>query len=189
MAHTRLFVLILLAGLAACDSSGGGKDGIPDSIGPINCAGLTGATATGNVACTAGTCGVDFHQAAVDHDLRTYAVLTMTSNTSGSVSIRATAQEGVTYPAGTPAAVVYGIDRTEGNTIGNTVRITTYNDGALQESEQGGTTNGTGGGDEDAGRHAINTSLPFDAIELNYVQSGGTAGLEVQVYEFCTSTN
>jgi len=52
-----------------------------------------------------------------------------------------------------------------------------------------GCTDGVMGGDDEPGRSTLSTNLPFDAIELSYVQSGGTAHVEVQVYEFCTSAN
>jgi hypothetical protein len=176
----------LLASLSAC-SGGGGNDSY-GSVGPINCAGLTGATATGNVACTAGECGVTFHDAAIDGDLNTYAILAMGTGAGGSISLRSSAQDGVTYAAGTPAAVVYGIER-NGNSTSTLVNISTYLDGALQES---GNTSGQSvvdGFDHEPGRHAMGTTLPFDAIELTYVQSGSSGPIEMRVHEFCTSTN
>ena len=188
MARTRLFVATLVAGLVACTGDGsGGKDGIPDSIGPINCAGLTGATAESVVTC-AGGCGGDFSEAAVDGDLGTYAILQFAAGAGGSLSIRATASDGVSYAAGTPAAVVFGIERDDGNSLNTVQTISTYLDGALQETGNV-STSGSTTGDRDAGRSAIVTTKPFDAIEYAYSQSGGTAAVEVQVFEFCTSTN
>ena len=182
-------LLLLLASLAACDSDGvEGKDGVPDSIGPINCAGLTGATATGAFTCSVGGCTVDFHDAAIDGDLATYATLTMLPNTSGSMSLRATAPDGVSYPAGTPAAVVFGIERGSGDSLNTVETISTYLDDVLQDTGNVGT-NGTISGDREAGRSAIVTTKPFDAIEYTYAQGSGTAAVEVRAFEFCTSTN
>lgn len=188
MKHTRLLApALLLSALCACDS-GGGDSKIAAAIGPIRCAGLTGATATGSVACTAGECRVEFHEAAIDGDLGTYATFVVEPASSGSVSLRATAQEGTLYPAGTPAAVVYGSTRTGGSSVSPTETITTYLDGVMQETQAFGT-DGVMGGDDEPGRNVMSTNLPFDAIELGYVQSGGTAHVEVRIYEFCTSAN
>jgi hypothetical protein len=181
-------VMLILAGLAACSSDDDGGKNDNGTIGPIHCAGLTGATATGSFTCTIGACNVEFHDASIDGDLGTYATLTMLPNTSGTMSLRATAQDGVTYQAGTPAAVVYGIDRTDGDSLNTVESISTYLDDVLQETSNV-TTNGTTAGDVDAGRNAMVTTKPFDAIEFTYTQSSGTASVEVQAFEFCTSTN
>jgi hypothetical protein len=189
MRHARLAAaMLILTGVAACSSEGDGGKNDNGTIGPINCTGLTGATATGSFACSIGACSVEFHDAAIDGDLGTYATLTMLPNTSGTMSLRATAQDGVSYPAGTPAAVVYGIARTSGDSLNTVESISTYLDGVLQQTSNV-TTNGTTSGDVDAGRRAIVTVQPFDAIEVTYSQSSGTAGVEVRAFEFCTSTN
>ncbi len=184
----RITTLVLLALLSACESGGGGgKDN--GTIGPINCAELTGATADSAVTC-AGGCGGDFAEAAVDRDLSTYAILQLSQNAAGSLSIRATAADGVTYPAGTPAAIVYGIERTSGDSVNVIETISTYLDGTLQETNSvGGGSGGATSGDKEAARRLMATNLSFDAIEFTYAQSGGTAAVEVQAYEFCTSAN
>ncbi|MGH8481862.1 MAG: hypothetical protein ACRES8_05320 [Nevskiaceae bacterium] len=180
---TRGALILLTAGLFACSDGGGNSD----SFG-INCEGLSGATATASVACTAGSCSSDFQEAAVDGDLGTYAILSMAPASAGSVSIRSTAADGVTYPAGTPAAVVYGIQR-DGESLNAAGTLNTYLDGTLQETGNLTFNNGTTNEDVEAGRNAMNTNLDFDAIEVTYTQTGGTADLEVQVYEFCTTVN
>ena len=181
-----VLAVALLIGLSACSGDGGG--GTPSSIGPIHCAELSGGTATVSLACTAGSCTSAFHEGAVDGDLDTYAILGMAPASAGTVSIRSTAADGVTYPAGTPAAVVYGIQR-EGESLNATGTINTYLDGALQETGNLSFSNGTTNEDVAAGRNAMDTNLDFDAIEVTYTQTGGTADLEVQVHEFCTSVN
>lgn len=177
----------LLVGLSAC--SGGGGGGGEDAFGGIHCAGLTGGTATAGNVCSGGTCNALATAAAADGDLNTYAILDATAQTSGTLRIRATAQDGVSYPAGTPAAVVYGIVRAGGSSLNTAETISTYLNGVLQETGAANTAFGSTNEDVVGGRRAIGTSKAFDAIELSYAQSGGTADVEVQVYEFCTSTN
>lgn len=175
-----------IATLSACSSGGGDGGGTPDF--GINCAGLTGATAAAQTSC-AGGCGGAFSEAAVDGDLATYAILQLDSGAAGSLSIRATAADGVTYPAGTPAGVVYGIVRTGGDSVNTTETITTYLDGTPQQTGNTKPPSGSTSSDVEAGRRLMATNLPFDAIEVTYAQTGGTASVELQVYEFCTSSN
>lgn len=182
-----VLAVALLIGLSACSGDGGG--GTPSSIGPIHCAELSGGTATVSLACTAGSCNSDFQEGAVDGDLDTYAILSMAPDSSGNVSIRSTAADGVTYPAGTPAAVVYGIKRGNASSLNTTETLRTYLDGVLQETSNVGPVNVSFGGDTETGRRAMETQLAFDAIEFVYTQTGGAADLEVQVHEFCTSVN
>jgi hypothetical protein len=181
-----LSLAVLVATLSAC--SGGGGDGGDDAFGGINCAGLTGATATASNVCN-GTCNAPATAAAADGDLNTYAILDATAQTSGTLRIRATAQDGVSYPAGTPAAVVYGIVRGGGTSLNTAETISTYLDGVLQETGTANTGFGSTNEDVAGGRRAIVTNTAFDAIELSYAQSGGTADVEVRIYEFCTSVN
>lgn len=183
--HTLTVLVTVL--LTSCSSDGG--DGTPSPIGPIYCAALAGGTATAGAVCAGGICNQNFTDAAADRDLDTYAILEMNDGASGNVHIRVTAQDGVTYPAGTPAAVVYGITRSAGNSFNTTETLSTYLDGTLQETAPADAANGSTSGDQDAGRHAITTTLPFDAIEFSYAQASGTADVQVQVHEFCTSTN
>src|SRR5690349_16729852 len=131
---TRVFIsaILLIAGLCGCNSGGGGG-GDDDAFGGIHCAGLTGATATAGNVCN-GTCNAPSTAAAVDGDLNTYGILDATAQTSGTLRLRATAQDGVSYPAGTPAAVVYGVVRTRGSSLNTAETITTYLDGVLQET-------------------------------------------------------
>lgn len=185
MARRLISAIALGASLCGCSSGGGDGGGVPDF--GINCDGLTGATATAQTSCVGG-CGGGFSEAAVDGDLGTYAILQLDSDAAGSLSIRATAS-GVTYPAGTPAAVVYGIVRTAGDSVNTTETITTYLNGTPQETGNTKPPAGATSGDVEAGRRVMATNLPFDAIEVTYAQTGGTAEVELQVYEFCTSTN
>ena len=70
-----------------------------------------------------------------------------------------------------------------------TTTLTTYLAGQVQETGNVGAINVAGAPDQDVGRRAIGTSLPFDAIELQYTQTGGTLDVLIDVYEFCTSVN
>lgn len=182
--HRILVSATLVATLSACGGGGGGDD----AFGGIHCAGLTGATATASNVCN-GSCNAPSTAGAVDGDLNTYAILDAAAQTSGTLRLRATAQDGVSYPAGTPAAVVYAVVRTGGSSLNTAETITTYLDNVLQETGNANTGFGSTNEDVAGGRRAIGTTKAFDAIELSYAQSGGTADVEVRIYEFCTSVN
>ena len=173
--------------IAAC--GGGGNDSSGNPFG-INCTAISGGgtQATQSVQCSVANCTGNNKDAAIDNNLSSFATLRMEQNASGNVKLRATAQNGIVYPAGTPAAVVYGLTRTGGNSTGAVQTITTYLGGVQQETNNVGNSGGVQGGNETAGRRAMGTTLQFDAIELTYLQTGGAA-VEIQLYEFCTSTN
>lgn len=188
--RTQWFLLCLvLPGLFAC--GGGGGDDIGGAVVGINCAAISGGgtQATQSVQCTGAACAGNNKDAAIDNNLGTFATLQMGAGAVGRVRLRATAQEGIVYAAGTPAAVVYGIQRSQGTSQNTVETISTYLNGILQETGNASSTSGVTSGDKPAGRRAVGTSLPFDAIEFSYDQTGGTATVEVQVYEFCTSVN
>lgn len=181
-------LLLALSGVHAC--GGGGYNG-GGAVGGINCAAISGGgtQATQSVQCTGAACSGNNKDAAIDNNLDTFATLQMGAGAVGSVRLRATAQEGIVYAAGTPAAVVYGIQRSQGTSQSTVETISTYLNGVLQETGNASSTNGVTSGDKPVGRRAMGTSMPFDAIEFSYDQAGGTATVEVQVYEFCTSVN
>lgn len=181
---------MVIASLLISGCDGGGNSG-GGGAGGINCAAISGGgtQATQSVQCTGGACSGSNKDAAIDNNLGSFATLHLEPNAAGTVRLRATAQDGVVYPAGTPATVVYGIARSAGNSLNTAETISTYLDGVLQETGNASSTNGSTSGSKPAGRRGIGTVLQFDAIELIYAQSGGTATVDIQVYEFCTSFN
>jgi hypothetical protein len=187
MRAAQLLAVTALLGLSACGGGGGG--GGEDGGGGLNCAAITGGGAQALETLNCVGCTVENRNAAIDGDLGSFATLYLPPNSSGNVALRATAQSGVVYADGTPAAVVYGIQRSDGNSLSTTQTITTYLDGVPQQTGNAGPNNGVDGGDQPVGRRAIGTNLPFDAIELTYAQSAGTADVAVRIYEFCTSVN
>ena len=177
----------VLGFLSAC--GGGGGDGGGGGSAGLNCAAITGGNTQVTPTLNCAGCTVSNAPAAIDGNTETYASLFIPAGVGGTLALRATAQDGIVYPAGTPAAVIYAIDRSSGNTLNTAETITTYLDGAPQQTGNAGSVNNVSGGDVQRGRRAIGTAQQFDAIELAYAQSGGSASSEVQVYEFCTSTN
>jgi hypothetical protein len=173
--------------LSAC-GGGGGNGGGGDTLPEINCEAISGGTAQAIAVENCSACGVSNAGAAIDNDLDTFAVLHMRAEATGTIGLRAVAQDGIVYPAGTPAAVVYGLSRNNGGSFNTAETISTYLDGVLQNT---GTVSiaGVDGGDRPLGRRATGTTKDFDAIEYTYAQTGGTTEVEIHVHEFCTSVN
>ncbi|HUR41360.1 MAG TPA: hypothetical protein VM240_09350 [Verrucomicrobiae bacterium] len=183
----RIIAIAALGILGACGGGGGGGDGGGGS--GLNCAAITGGGTQVLPTLNCAGCTVSNAPAAIDGNTDTYASLFMPAGAGGTLALRATAQEGIVYPAGTPAAVIYAIARSSGNALNTAETITTYLNGAPQQTGNAGSVNNVSGGNVQRGRRAISTVQQFDAIEVTYTQSGGTASSELQVYEFCTSTN
>ena len=113
--------------------------------------------------------------------------MTLDVASGGTVAIRATAQSGIIYPAGTFAGLIYG-QRTSGSQTSQTYTVRTYLNGVLTgDTGSVGPINGVGGGGDSSPQSSnINTRQQFDAVEFVYSQTTSAAALNIDVYEFCT---
>lgn len=179
-------ILGLAAVLLLSSCGGGGGDGGGGGGGPLACTAITGgdtvASSTGN--CT--SCTTRNLPAAADGNVDTATEVEFPTGAAGNGAIRVTAQDGIVYPAGTPAFVINAI-AFDGQSLQTSVVLSTYLDGVLQQSSNVGAINTVGGADEPRGRRGFNASLPFDAIELSFQRASGTGSVVVSVFEFCTS--
>lgn len=177
----NLFAAALLLG---CGGGGGGNNQSPALT--ADCAAITGGgtavTETGN--CSA--CTVLAPNSAADGDTGSFATLSHPAGASGANSLRVTAQDGVVYPAGTPATVINSVDY-DGNSVSTRITLQTYLDGVPQESTNLGPTNGVGGQDQETMRRGFNATLPFDALEISFQRASGAGTVAVNVHEFCTN--
>lgn len=166
--------LAFLAGmLAGCGGPGGGGGG-----GGVACDSITGGASTVSSTGPATNPGK-----AADGDLYSYGALVFTP--SGSGTIRATAQDGVVFPAGSRVGAFVSFVNQSGS---NATTVSTYLDGVPVESKNPG--NGIfepafGGTGADLYTGFV-ASAPFDAVEFSEVTSGGTQTSEYRVYEICS---
>lgn len=181
MNNLRMLCLATASALAACGGSGPDNSAIGG-----HCAAITGGGTTVARSGTCTNCTGDNVPAAADGDVGSAAVLFHPSGAAGSNAVRVTAQEGVVYPAGTPAMVINAIDFT-GNSVSTSALLQTYLEGVPQESTTIGAINGVGGPDEGLARRGFTTSLPFDALEAQFQRSGGAGTVTLTVHEFCTN--
>jgi hypothetical protein len=168
-----LLVLPILGGLSGCGGDGGGAGG------SAACDSITGGTSS-----VTSTGPASNPAAAADGDLYSYGTLLLTA-TSQSGTIRATAQDGVVFPAGSRAGafVTY---LNQGSS--NATLFRTYLDGVLVETESPGsgifdpTDSGTGA----TFYSGFVTSAPFDAVEFSEIDNGANGTAEYRVYEICS---
>lgn len=181
--RTALTTATSLLVLAACGGGGGG--GGPAETASATCAFITGpgTSTTGTFQCSGGGCTIENHDAAIDANPDSAAILRLRAATSGVVGLRGNAAG--EYAAGTPAGMVWSVTRGPGTSAGVVAAITTYLNDVPQETSNLNI-DGTSG-DRNPQKSLIATSRPFDSVGLSYQQSGGTADVDVLVHEFCTS--
>lgn len=171
--------------LAACSGSGGGgsNDNLLHGCQPIS-GGGTQTSSTASPTCT--DCGVDSEAQAIDGDGGTYATLQMPANAGGTVTLRATAQDGIVYPSGSLAGMVHSI--AYGTSTGLSITLVTYLDGTQQE--QFNFNNGVGSSNQQPdqpGRASWTTTSEYDAVELNFTRVAGSGEVMARVHEFCSN--
>ena len=172
--------LLLTALLLGCS---GGAD---NPVLAADCAAITGGGTTVTETGTCSTCTVQAPGSAADGNTGSFATLSHPAGASGANSLRVTAQDGVVYPAGTPATVINSVDY-DGNSVSTRITLQTFLNGVPQESTNLGPTNGVGGQDQETMRRGFNTSLPFDALEISFQRASGAGTVSVNVHEFCTN--
>lgn len=175
--------LLATALLLGCGGGGGGNQ---NPALAVDCAAITGGGTAVSETGTCSTCTVQAASSAADGHTGSFATLSHPAGASGANSLRVTTQEGVVYPAGTPATVINSVEY-EGNSVSTRITLQTFLNGVPQESTNLGPTNGVGGQDQETMRRGFNTSLPFDALEISFQRASGAGTVAVNVHEFCTN--
>lgn len=184
--HLKRTVVFLVATsfLSACGGgySGGGND-LLQGCSPV----YGGGTSTSmSVSPSCVGCNVSNPGQAIDGNGSSFATLNLPANSAGSVTLRATAQSGVVFPAGSLAGMVHSISY--GTSAGLAISLVTYAGGVQQE--QFNFNSGAGSSSQDPaspGRVSYTTAQQYDAIELNFTRASGTGVVEARVHEFCSN--
>lgn len=192
MIDRKLLLLGLLTGITSCSGGGGDGGGLPggddDSQIPPSGACLSfhdaGGQVTSSIDPACGSCSATSTSAAADGDAETYAALSVNgaSNPQGA-SIRATAQQGTTFPAGQLAGAFMSIPAGTGQSYSYEIR--SYLGGVLQEVLKANSAQAGVSGGASKAYLGAETTKAFDAIEVfvSNTQAGGTP--EFDVYEVC----
>lgn len=132
-------------------------------------------------------CSVTEESQAIDGERATYSTISV-DPVGGSVTLRATAQPGVTFPSGYEAGAIMRLPMTSDPNLAVQLCLSTYLGSTMQESDSNycsspGVVSGISGGEDAA--YTFKTSKPFDSVEISINRSGGMDPLEFRVYEFC----
>ncbi len=163
--------------LAGCSGSSDGSG---------HCNAITGGATQVDAPGSCTGCTATNPHLAIDGNTVSAATLVIETAGSGTMHLRAIAQDGVVYPAGTRLSV-FAESVFDGEATSHTVELRTYLDGvATGDSRQLTGINGARGAGLARDRYFLETNFPFDAAELAHTQSTSTGDITYQIYEFCT---
>ena len=176
-------VVPLVALLGACNDGDSNGD---EASSATLCSYITGGGTTTQLTATCATCQLLDAANAIDGDPDTYATITLPAGASGSVALRATAQDGVVYPAGNDAGVILSFSASGDTFVNNGNELRTYLDGAPAGTKSGAEVTGCcGGGSSRPQRVSFTAPAMFDAVEAGYTVGTNTTAKELRIHEFC----
>lgn len=184
MATTRIASFGLVAALVGC---GGGGGTVTDALQECRSihGGSTAASARITPSCVG--CTVSEPQRAADGDGGSYATLHMPAGSGGTVALRATAQAGTVFAAGSLAGFVAAV--TYGPSASAVTEIVTYAGGVEQERfplQIDGTGQSNGPLDR-PGYEAARASRQYDAVEFSFTRASGAGEMTTRVHAFCSN--
>lgn len=163
--------------LAGCSGSSDGSG---------HCNAITGGATQVDAPGSCTGCTATNPHLAIDGNTVSAATLVIETAGSGTMHLRAIAQDGVVYAAGTRLSV-FAESVFDGEATSHTVELRTYLDGvATGDSRQLTGINGVRGGGLARDQYFLETTSAFDAAELAHTQSTSTGDITYQIYEFCT---
>lgn len=177
-------VLGLVCGtlLAGCSGGEGAGEGLAAQV--KSCVGsFSGGNTrvTESFSCTA--CSNRNRDLSIDGRGDTHADIALVG---GTYEIRATAQTGVLYPAGSFAGAFMRIPRSY--SPGSVWSISTYKGGVMQETRS--TRNAAG--DDPANPsgvdslYGLTTTMDFDSVGISFTGGSSNTNDEIRIYEFCS---
>lgn len=179
-----LSIAVAAALLAGC---GGGDEAVADALGRCGSIHGGGTRASFSVTPSCVGCTVSEPQRAVDGDGGSYATLHMPAGSGGTVALRATAQSGTVFAAGSLAGFVAAV--TYGPSTSAVTEIVTYAGGVEQERiplRIDGTGSANGPLDR-PGYEAAQAARQYDAVEFSFTRSSGTGEMTTRVHAFCSN--
>ena len=192
--NQKIACVLALTVLSSCGSGDGGStpDGVvvAKSECPSQFVGSGSRVSAGGI-----LQGGSNPQQAIDGNLGSFATLTSDGSDTGSstvpansnpasqLDLRATAREGLSFPAGTRVGAVAQL--ASGVTTQQVVTVTTYLGGVVQDTFDGGTQNSTQTATDRV--YSYLSTRAYDAVQFSVrlTSPAGTARPEVKVYEFC----
>ena len=184
MRHHQAFIAAAAVALLSACSDGGSV--VNNSLQGCNSISGGGTRTSMSISPGCMNCNVAAAAQAIDGQVSSFATLNMPASSAGSVTLRATAQGGTVFPAGSPVGMVHSISY--GPSVGLAISLVTYAGGVQQEQFNFNSGSGSSTQSPDApGRATFNTSRQYDAVELNFTRTGGSGVVEARLHEFCSN--
>ena len=177
-------IALAAALLAGC---GGGDGAVVDALERCRAIQGGGTRASFSITPSCVGCTVSEPQRAIDGDGGSYATLHMPAGSGGTVALRATAQTGTVFAAGSLAGFVAAV--TYGPSASAVTEIVTYAGGVEQERiplRIDGTGSASGPLDR-PGYEAAQATRQYDAVEFSFTRSSGTGEMTTRVHAFCSN--
>lgn len=151
------------------------------------CTSITGGNTIASAVSDCEACTTLYPNRAIDGDRSSSAQVLVAANVSGRNGVRATAQRGIVYPAGSrPGAL---IELTQGASVSKDTRgiLRTYLNGRLQNQQvfDAGALDVNAVGSL-AGLPSLKATKPFNAVEV--VFEGAYTGYLIEVFELCSDS-
>ena len=178
-------IALAAALLAGCGGGGGGA--VTDALERCRAIQGGGTRASFSITPSCVGCTVSEPQRAIDGDGGSYATLYMPAGSGGTVALRATAQTGTVFAAGSLAGFVAAV--TYGPSASAVTEIVTYAGGVEQERiplRIDGTGSASGPLDR-PGYEAAQATRQYDAVEFSFTRSSGTGEMTTRVHAFCSN--
>lgn len=185
---------VVTAALSSCNGGSGGNGGGGISPSAFICSPVGGGNATAQTSCvTCPTNAISNKLYAIDTNLDSFAGISLfqpgsSSNQQGDISLRATAQSGVVFPAGSRAGLIFGLPT--GQNVRYSATVLTYLNGTQQESRQVvvGNTGATHGEIQYFGFDStVPTTLQFNAVEITITETlPNLERHDYRAFEFCS---
>lgn len=174
----RLSVAVLL-----CAAAG-------QAVAATQCTTLSGGRTLASPISDAGclSCNTTYPQRAVDGNLSTAATLVGAAVVDGLYGLRATAQKGIVFPAGSKPGVVLEVNKSISVATDAQGTVRTYLGRALQNEYVFDAANllDVNLVGQYRGMVRFKASKPFDAVEVRF--SGSYTGYTIEVFEFCSDS-
>ena len=190
----RTILLAAAVILTGCDNDSASEQ----VVAGVKCTTMEQVRSTAGDTSTCTLCSVTDAPASADGKANSAARMSLPATGAGTVALRATAGDGVSFAAGNVAGVI--LDFSHGY---NTVEMTgrTYLDGRLVETfyplegadvASGDIPGGLPGQDTNARAaqfYPFPTNAAFDAVEISFNRAQSGYETSAAVYEFCSSSN
>lgn len=157
-------------------------------VSAAQCTSITGGNSSASAISDCRACTTLYPDRAIDADPKTAAMVVVGVNDAGRSGLRATAQRGIVYPAGSRPGALIKVTKVGSVAQDTKGVLSTYLNGKLQDQRTfsaGGDTTVNGVGTLE-GLNSLKASKPFNAVEVTF--SGVYTNYNLEVFELCSDS-